>query len=62
MGNEDDITMKQICSINIAFPVQDDDEAIRLKKKIEQALKDNPTARVDFRITKIPNRPQQPIG
>ena len=62
MGSENDITMKQICSINIAFPVEDDNEAIQLKKKIEQTLKDNPNARIDFRITSIPNRPQQPIG
>lgn len=62
MASENEVTMKQVCTIQIAFPVEDDNEAIQLKKKIEQALKDNPEARVDFRITKMPNRPQPPLG
>jgi len=62
MASENDVTLRQVCTIQIAFPVEDDNEAIALKKKIEQALKDNPEARVDFRITKIPNRPPPPIG
>ena len=61
MPNEPEITMNQVCSISIAFPVEDDNEAIQLKKKIEQALKDNPEARVDFRITKMPNRQPPPV-
>jgi len=62
MANDEETKPKQICSINIAFPVEDDNEAIALKKKIEDALKDNPTARVDFRITTIPTRPGPPLG
>ena len=58
MASDDELTMKQVCTIQIVFPVDDDNEAIELKQKIESALKDNPTARIDFRITKMPTRPK----
>ena len=62
MENEQEVTVKQVCTIQIAFPVKDDNEAIQLKHKIEQVLQDTPTARVDFRITTLPTRPGPPVG
>ncbi len=41
---------KQICSITIAFPVTSDDDAIAVKKKIDEATADLNGVRIDFRI------------
>lgn len=40
----------QICTITLVFPVDTDDEAIALKKKIDIAVSETPKVRVDFRI------------
>ncbi len=44
---------KQICSINIAFPVESDEQAIEMKRKVELALAEVSDARFDFRIMKM---------
>ncbi|KKM66002.1 hypothetical protein LCGC14_1485590 [marine sediment metagenome] len=47
-------TPKQICTIAVIFTPVSDDEGIEVKKKIGEAIKDLPDARVDFRITNMP--------
>ncbi|KKM88740.1 hypothetical protein LCGC14_1255710 [marine sediment metagenome] len=46
---------KQICSITVMFPVLSDDEAIAVKKRIGESVKDIADARIDFRITNLPH-------
>ena len=41
---------KQVCSITVVFPVESDDAAIDVKKKIGEVVSDVEDARVDFRI------------
>lgn len=41
---------KQVCSITVMFPVTTDEDAIVVKKKIGDVLKDLPESRIDFRI------------
>ncbi len=41
---------KQVCTITVAFPVESDDDAIAVKKKITDAVSNKPDARIDFRI------------
>lgn len=43
----------EVCTITVAFPVGSDDEAIDVKKKIGDLVKDIPDARVDFRIMSL---------
>jgi hypothetical protein len=45
---------QQMCNIAIMFIVTSDEEAILIKKKLEDALIDSPNVRMDFRIVKIP--------
>jgi len=45
----------EICTMRIAFPVVDDDQAIAIKKKIAEVLEDVPDAAVTFTLQ--PARP-----
>ncbi|KKN14571.1 hypothetical protein LCGC14_0994770 [marine sediment metagenome] len=45
---------KQICSITVMFPVDSDDAAIAVKKKVGEALSDIEDSRIDFRIMPVP--------
>jgi len=49
---------KQVCIIKIVFPVDSDDAAIAYKKKIGEAMADNPEAQVSFNL--ISGRPPMP--
>ena len=42
---------QEICSIRIMFPVDSDDQAIEIKKKIAEILKDKSDAQVQFGLT-----------
>lgn len=48
---------KQLCTITIVFPVQSDDEAIAVKRKIGDAVSNIDDARIDFRIMSLPEQP-----
>lgn len=48
---------KQLCSINIMFPIQSDDEAIEVKKKIQDILSTIADCKFDFRIVSMPVNP-----
>lgn len=45
-----DKDQKEICSIRIMFPVESDDEAIAVKKKVGELLKDIPDSHIEFSI------------
>lgn len=45
-----DKAKKQVCTIRILFPVDTDEQAIGIKKKIAEALADIPEANIDFGI------------
>lgn len=49
---------KEICSIRIMFPVNTDEQAIDIKKKVNALLAGIPDAHTNFSIGSIPN--QQP--
>jgi len=53
---EHTIEMQEICTIQIAFPVDTDEQAIGYKKKINEILSDIPQARVEFALTPMPKR------
>ncbi len=48
---------KQICTVNIMFPVESDDQAIAVKKKIAELLSDMPLVRIDFNLVSVPRKP-----
>lgn len=41
---------KEVCRITIIFPVDSDDQAIDIKKKIKEILAENPEALFNFNI------------
>lgn len=43
--------MQQICTLRVMFPVDSDDNAIEVKKKISSVLAEIPDVRIDFNIT-----------
>ena len=53
---EHTIEMQDICTIQIAFPVDTDEQAIGYKKKISEVLSDIPNARIEFALTPMPKR------
>lgn len=53
---EHTIEMQEICTIQIAFPVDTDEQAISYKKKIYEILSDIPNARIEFALTPMPKR------
>ena len=57
MESNGKIQLKQVCSISITFPIETDDAALVIKKKIDEAMKETTDARVDFRIIKMPVPP-----
>ncbi len=52
MGDEN----KDICTIGIMFPVDNDEQAIAYKQKIKAIFEDNPEAVVDFRLSPMRSR------
>ena len=51
---ENNKTLQEVCTITILFPIESDDHAIDVKKKIGAVLKEVPDVMVDFRIRGIP--------
>jgi len=47
---------KQVCTIQIGFPVDTDEQAIEYKKKIGDVLADIPQVRIEFSIMTLPPR------
>ncbi len=47
---ENNKTPGQLCTMRIAFPVETDDQAIAIKKKISEILADVPDAQVNFSL------------
>lgn len=58
MANENVSPIQQVCIIKIVFPVGSDDEAIDVKKRIGEAMKDMPDAQINFNL--ISGRPPMP--
>lgn len=48
---------KQVCAIQIGFPVDTDEQAIEYKKKIAAVLADIPKVRIEFSLMNLPRRP-----
>ena len=51
---EHEIEMQEVCTIQIAFPVDSDEQAIGYKKKITEILSDIPKVRIEFALTSLP--------
>lgn len=51
---------KEICTIRVIFPVDSDDEAIAIKKKISELLVSMTESQIQFSIMSSPTRP--PLG
>lgn len=51
MDTDKPISRPEICTIDVAFPVTSDDEALKIKALISEALKDLPQKRIRFTIT-----------
>ena len=47
---ENDQTQSQLCTLRIAFPVESDDEAMAVKKKISEILAGVKDAQVNFSL------------
>ncbi len=52
-----DSTKKEVCTIQIMFPVDSDDQALDYKKKIAEILKDNDAAQIRFALSTMPVKP-----
>jgi len=55
-----EMSEKELCTIRIMFPIDSDEQAIEIKKKIKDALSDKSDAQIQFTITPIPSR--MPLG
>lgn len=51
---------KQVCTIQIGFPVDTDEQAIEYKKKIAAVLADIPKVRIEFSLMTIPRHATTP--
>lgn len=51
---------KEICRMTITFPVDTDEQAIELKKKIAEVMKEKPDSQVQFSLMNLPTKP--PMG
>lgn len=51
---------EEICSIRIMFPIESDEQAIDLKKKIKAVFPDDTDAHFTFEIMTMPVRPSVP--
>lgn len=54
--NDKPQTVKQVCTIQIGFPVETDEQAITYKKKISEVLADIPQVRIEFSLMSLPPR------
>ncbi len=48
---------QEVCSIRIIFPIDSDEQAIDLKKKVAEVLKDVPEVQTQFNISSIATAP-----
>ena len=55
-----DDKQKEICTIRVMFPVESDQEAIGVKKKIAELLVQMPESQIQFALMSSPTRP--PLG
>lgn len=53
-----DTSKQEVCSITIMFPVDTDEQAIGFKKQITELLSSIPDARMEFRLSELPARPE----
>jgi len=53
-----EVVNNQICSIRIMFGVENDEQAIAVKKQIEVVIKDVKTPRFEFTLNPIPTIPK----
>jgi len=47
---------KELCTIRIMFPADTDDEAVNIKKKIAEILKDKPDTTIQFGLSTMPTK------
>ena len=45
---------REVCTIQIMFPIDTDEEALAVKKKIAEVLADNKDAQIRFSIVDMP--------
>lgn len=53
--------VKQVCTIRLAFPIENDESAISYKKKIGEILADLPDVQIQFSLMTNPAMPNMPI-
>lgn len=51
---------QQVCTFNIMFPVNSDEQAIEIKQKLGAVLSEISEARIDFSLRTMPTRPPRP--
>lgn len=54
--NDEPQTPKEVCTIQIGFAVESDEQAIAYKKKISEILADIPQVRIEFSLMSVPPR------
>lgn len=54
----ENVVNNQICSIKVMFGIENDEQAIAVKRQIEAAIKDTKTPRFEFILTPIPTMPK----
>lgn len=55
------LPLNEICTMRIAFPIKTDEDAIEVKKRIAEILKDVEDVRIQFSITTSPLMPNMPL-
>jgi len=48
---------RELCSITVVLPVETDEQALDIKRKVQTAISDIPEAVIDFRLRTTPTRP-----
>jgi len=54
-----DKSNKQICQIQVMFPVESDEKALELKKKVDELLVDTESSQVHFTLMPLPTMPKR---
>lgn len=52
----DDPTTRQVCTVTIVFPVESDEQAVKVKQNLGTVTAELTDVRTDFRIMSVPVR------
>jgi len=51
---------KQVCRLTVVFPVESDEVAIEVKRKIAEVVSELPDSQINFGLMSMPSRPLMP--